>query len=486
MSDLTETIALIGFLPVVLLVMGRWRSPAAAIGLVFAAVLFLPPAMRFDLPGLPPLGKASLPYLYVLLGAVLWLPRRLSLARPGRGLDWLFIVMLAAGLGTALTNRDGLTVGIVAGNKLTPWDAISMGGTVVLEMWLPFVLGRAFVRSERELTQLLVAFVVSGLVYSVLCLFEIRMSPQLHNMVYGGHASPFWATRRLGGYRPTVFMSNGLAVGTFMVCSFLAAVTLARVRRVIPRYAARVAPYLGVILVLVKSTAAILYGLMFAPLLYAARHRLVVGVLAALMTVILTYPILRTSGVFPTDGLVSAAELLSDERAESLEFRFANEDIILTRALARPWFGWGAHGRHMVFDEVTGEDISTVDGYWILMFATRGVFAWLAFFSLAILPVALAARRLRRISSEHGRLLLLGLAAISVTYTLDLLPNGLFSNLPLFLSGALVASSRALAEETPSAGTGAPPAGETRDARQNGSRRVRDLLRNRAARSSRA
>ena len=59
-------------------------------------------------------------------------------------------------------------------------------------------------------------FVLGGLIYVPLCLFEVRMSPQLHNMVYGFAQHSFGQTVRGGGWRPMVFMQHGLAVGLFM------------------------------------------------------------------------------------------------------------------------------------------------------------------------------------------------------------------------------------------------------------------------------
>src|SRR5204863_66271 len=75
-------------------------------------------------------------------------------------------------------------------------------------------------------------FAVGGLIYSVLILWEVRMSPQLHATVYG--ASPrqadFAQAIRWGGYRPIVFMPHGLAVALFICNTVMAAFILARNR----------------------------------------------------------------------------------------------------------------------------------------------------------------------------------------------------------------------------------------------------------------
>ena len=59
-----------------------------------------------------------------------------------------------------------------------------------------------------------------------LCLYEIRMSPQLHYLVYGFYPSFFGMSVRFGGYRPTVFLQHGLAVGMWMTSASLVGVWL--------------------------------------------------------------------------------------------------------------------------------------------------------------------------------------------------------------------------------------------------------------------
>ena len=59
---------------------------------------------------------------------------------------------------------------------------------------------------------LLISIFIGGLLYVPLCLFEIRMSPQLHKLVYGFHQHIFAQTFRFEGWRPTVFLQHGLAV----------------------------------------------------------------------------------------------------------------------------------------------------------------------------------------------------------------------------------------------------------------------------------
>jgi len=449
MPGTAATIALLGFLPLALITIALRPTSSAGVALVLASAMFLPPVYYFDVEGFPPLGKSNLPFIYIALASFIWMRGRFRDLRPGRGIEWLFVGLVLSGVGTVLTNRDALPF---EQSGLSNWEIISMSAAIVLERWLPFLIGRLLVRNQEELYGLLRALLIAGLVYSVLCLIEVRLSPQLHPWVYGGQASPFLATRRFGGYRPNVFMHNGLEVGTFMVSCLIAASALTQTRAIKSSLSRLASAYLAVILVLVKSSAAIIYGIVFAPLVVLRGKRLAATVLALMAVLIVAYPTLRSSNVFPTDALVRLADGVSAERAESLAFRFENEDLLLDHAFLRPWFGWGLHGRHQLKDEWTGEGVTTVDGYWIALIGSRGVLAFAASFGLMLIPVLFVIRHAPRIPDRGARAALLGVASIVVVQTLDWLPNGIFSNLPLFIAGALWTSAHAIVRDAGKAG----------------------------------
>ena len=64
---------------------------------------------------------------------------------------------------------------------------------------------------------------IGALIYVPLCLFEIKMSPQLHKLVYGFQQHAFYQTKRFGGYRPMVFMQHGIMVALWMAAGTLMA-----------------------------------------------------------------------------------------------------------------------------------------------------------------------------------------------------------------------------------------------------------------------
>jgi len=67
--------------------------------------------------------------------------------------------------------------------------------------------------------------------------------------------------------------------------------------------------------------------------------------------------LVRITGAVPSADLVAAAgTALGADRAQSLESRLTNEDMLTVRALERPAFGWGGWGRARIKDE-WGQDI---------------------------------------------------------------------------------------------------------------------------------
>jgi hypothetical protein len=455
-------VALALFVPAALLVYASLRPTTATAVLALAAMFFLPEGVGFDLRGLPALEKRTLSYLAILLGVLFYASDRFRALVPRNGWDYAMLATMAAtvvlNFATALTNRDPVPFA----GTLTAYDGVSLSAGDLLHYFAPFCLGWMMFRSSRDLRELLVLLVGFATVYSLGALYEVRMSPQLHNFVYGFHPDKFYHVYRWGGYRPQVFMPNGLALGLAMAIATLAATLLARARvriRSVPCSA--IAAYLGVILVLCKSTAAIVYGLVLAPALALAPARWLSRGAVAIACLVLLYPTLRVTGVFPEQEIVGLASTVSAARAESLAFRFENEDQLVVRALERPWFGWGTKMRPIVFDAEGGNTIA--DGYWIILFGYRGVGGWACFLGLLLLPVFHAWRAAPRVRDQGDRVLLAGLSVIVATYAFDLLPNGLFANLPMLfagslhgLSGSLPFASRRSAAREPGARPAAP------------------------------
>jgi len=449
--------ALLAFVPAAIMVMRMLRPAQAAVVLSCAGVLFLPQGTEFDLRGLPSIDKLVLVHLAILLGLIAQkadLLGRLTPQRPVEFLPWLFVLALIGGaFATAVTNQDPTPFA----GTLTPYDGISITIRELLKYAVPFALGWCLFRTSRDLRTLMITIVGFGLAYSILTLWEGRMSPQLHRQLYGLHSDVFQHSYRWGGYRPAVFMTTGLAVAVQMTAVFAASVALFRARVRLGRVPSLpLVAYLGAVLVLCKSTAAILYGAGLLPALLFLRARWLSWIAVGLACLVIAYPLTRSSGSFPTQEISDAAFELNEERGGSIQFRFENEDVLLSRALERPVFGWGTKDRPAIYEPSTGEKLSTVDGYWIILLGSGGLLLWACVFGLLLLPIFRAASAIPRIRQRSDQFLLAGLSLIVAVFAVDMLPNGFFSNGVFFLTGSLFGLAGALPNQRPEATPSSP------------------------------
>ena len=84
--------------------------------------------------------------------------------------------------------------------------------------------------------------------------------------------------------------------------------------------------------------------------------------------------------------------VFGEERADSLDYRLENEDLLIAKALQRPILGWAGWGRNRVYDE-TGKDMTITDGYWIILFGTCGYTGLFSMTLAMALPAALFIKR---------------------------------------------------------------------------------------------
>lgn len=439
--NLFAYLALFLWVPVTLVAFSRLRPPMATMVCVLGGAMFLPEQLAVDPPLLPPMDKRSLTAVWALVGC-LWKARdRIKTAKPLRGMDALFLLVLFGNVGTALTNGDPLVTGTVTRQGLTLYDAFAGGVKDLLSLYLPFLLGRAMLRTERDLRDLMRVLTICGIVYAALALIEIRLSPQLHRWFYGYHQAAFGMTIRFGGYRPTIFMLTGLAMAMFVLSTTIAAWTRWRAGELKRPW---IPLFLTAVLVLCKSTGAIIYGLGVIPLIILIKKPRM-WLASGLALMVLLFPLLRGTDVFPTDTLVEWAHHINEERALSLWFRFDQEDQLLERARERIYFGWGPYNRNRIFDPETGDDLSVTDGDWMIQVGERGVIGFIGLYGLLALSVLVAQRRLKEIRSHRARILLSGLGLLSALQTVDLLPNGLFHFLPFFFAGCVAGLSQGMA-----------------------------------------
>src|SRR5262245_20058831 len=184
-------IALVGWLPFSIAVFALLSPRPAALVTMIGGWLFLPVA-SLSFPGLPDYTKYTAVSLGTLAGLVLFGSRAFVGLRPG----WHDLPMLlwwAVPAASSLADGHG------------GYDAIAATVTPAVQWGIPYLVGRALFRDLDGAAQLARGICIGGVVYAPLCLWEARMSPQLHATVYGFAQHDFDQCIRDHGYRPMVF-----------------------------------------------------------------------------------------------------------------------------------------------------------------------------------------------------------------------------------------------------------------------------------------
>lgn len=475
--------------PIVVIVL-FWKLPLprALVISILGGYLLLPDRVVFNLPLLPTLDKTLMPSLVAGIMCLIMTRKQATPIRRG-ATGWpaseaatldempratrgrilfriLFVLLFLTPVLTVLQNGEPVIAGpgFIAG--LRPYDI----GSLVLTLgatFLPFFLAQRFLARSEDQVMLLRTFVVAGLLYSLLCLYEIRMSPQLNIMIYGYFPSSFAQHIRAGGFRPIVFLPHGLWVGIFLAMTIMAAAAMfrwdARNRRGITSFGWLVAGiWLLFVLFLSKAVGALWLAMIFVPVVIflGVQGQLLFAMVVAGIT--LFYPLLRGAGWIPVDAVYEFTLARSEERAESLKFRLDNEDILLERAAEKPISGWGSWGRNLTYDPFSGRQATIPDGAWIILIGTSGWAGYILHFGLLTAPLFLLgiSRRKLGLSLESS-----GLAMVLAINLMDLIPNGTLTPLTYLVAGAL-AGRYAIAQAPDSRATAlaAPPSKPVRAA----------------------
>ncbi len=417
-------IAMFGWVGVVLLLF--WTLPARRAVLVasISAWLFLPMA-GYHIRGLPDYDKTSAATLGILLGTCLFDVTSLRALRL-RLMDLPMAIWCVCAVPSSLANGLGL------------YDGVSSALHHTIVWGLPYLIARIHFSSSEGLRELAVAIVIGGLLYVPLCLYEIKMSPQMHYMVYGYYQHQFAQTIRFGGYRPMVFMQTGLMVGMWMAAASLLGVWLWRTRVLKLIVEVPVGLLLAVLVtttILCKSIGAIALLLVGWLVLFACRMLRSSAVAILLAAVAPVYIAMRMAD--PTFGasLVSAAKSVAGkERAASLQFRMDQEQQLVKKAMLRPVLGWGGWGRNRVYDD-DGTDITTTDGMWILVFGSQGLVALVSYFGVLMLaPLVTLWRHGTRLWHDPALTPVAGLSVLLLLYAIDNVANAMYN--PVFIMAA--------------------------------------------------
>jgi len=316
---------------------------------------------------------------------------------------------------------------------------------------LPYFVARVYFSDLQGLNTLGIMVFVGGLLYIPFCLEEMIMSPQLHRLTYGFHQHSFLQSMRGEGFRPMVYMDHGLMVAMWMVSASMLGLWLSY-SGVIPKKWS-ILPYgdflrkfplwllLATLLVttmLMKSTGALTLLMLGLITLYFSNKWKTTIIILLLLVIPPTYMMTRATGLWSGENLpILVAEKISEERAQSLQFRFDNENILVEKALDGTFFGWGGWNRSRVFDE-DGKDISITDGLWIITLGTKGIYGLLLLLIVIELPILLLLYRSNPgLWHKPEYAAIAAMAVLLALYMIDNLLNGMVNPIFMLFNGGI-------------------------------------------------
>jgi hypothetical protein len=413
----------------------------ALIWTVLLGHLLLPSGTYIKFPMLPPIDKASMAAVSALAIAMLMAPRLIPtpdrFPRIGRQIILILLcVILVTPILTVLQNTQPMIYGPTILPGLRLYDGFSLISQTVMSL-IPFWLGLRYLNTREAHLELLRALTLTGLVYTLPALVEVRLSPQLHNWIYGFQPFDFIQQMRNGGFRPVVFLNHGLMLGIYLCMSVISAFVLYREARREQRnafgwFAAGL--WLVFVLVLSKNLGALMIAVIFGMIVFFLGRRLQITIALILAFVVMFYPMLRGAGLIPVDLVHDIALSINEERAASLKFRLDNEDTLLTHANRKPFAGWGSWGRNAIFDPESGEMTSVTDGIWLIIIGIFGWFGYVGRFGLLTLPILFFALRRNSFGPSY---IVPGVILVLSANLVDLLPNAGLVNYVWLLAGAV-------------------------------------------------
>jgi hypothetical protein len=423
----------------------RLPPAQALVWSVLGAYMLLPPLTGFDLPALPEMNKFTLSNVCALGFVMFLLKEKLDFLTDGPVGKILIVLFVASPFITTLTNPDPIPILEQDVPALRLYDSVASISYQLISL-IPLFLARRLLSTAEGMRVMVGALVAAGLVYSVPMLFEARFSPQLNVWIYGFFQHDFSQSMRGGGFRPMVFMPHGLWVAFFALMAAMSALLMLRLSTPEERpKRLLVFVYLFFVLVACRSAGPLVYALALCPVIVVVGRRWQILLASLMGIVVITYPFLRGAQLIPLDDILQFALTQSAERHQSLEFRIINEELLLDRAMLKPWFGWGGYGRNLILDPFDGRILTIPDGQWIIVLGTYGWFGYIAEFGLLTLPLILLGREALLSPSEAFSRFGCLIALVYAANLADLLPNATLIPFTWLMAGALLGWAEALA-----------------------------------------
>jgi hypothetical protein len=424
------SIAFFGAIPLSVLVFLLVPARRASLIVYLACWLFLPVA-RIDVPGFIDVDKAAITAFAVLIGFLVTDAGRMSRLRWSL-MDLPVLIWCACPIWTSVANDLGA------------YDGFSNSIARVLTWGVPYFIGRLYFADLSGLRELAVGMVAGGLVYVPLCLWEVRMSPQLHTDLYGfyQHHGGFAQSVRGGGFRPLVFMNHGLMLGLWMSATTLIAIVLWRSGQLKRLFGVRIS-YLALLLlvtaVLCKSSGALGLLVLGLACLWSSRSLRTALPVVALLVIPSLWSGLRGSGLWSGEGILDVVSAVASERGtESLAYRMEAEDLLSEKSREQALVGWGGFGRGLVPWDKGPNGLVVADGLWIIAFNLNGAIGLISLLCIALVPISKLMRRIHVRLWTRAELAPVGaLATVLMIYFVDNLLNAMVNPVYTLIAGGL-------------------------------------------------
>jgi hypothetical protein len=428
---ITVPIMLFGWVPLTVFLFFTLKPHHAVLCSVIGGWLFLPMS-GFDLPGIPAYTKGTAIAIGLILGG------RISGHRKSSSFQWRkydipMIIWCLCPIASSLSNQLGL------------YNGLSDTFSQIIIWGIPYLCGRMYFNNAKTLYDLALGIVIGGLLYMPLCLYEIRMSPQLSNIFYGFFPHSFAQHARYGGFRPIVFMQHGLMVALWLAVATTITFWLWRNKELkyikgIP--VSIIFMSLAITTVLCK-TAGAWFALIIGCGSYVLFHSLKMRLpFLLLLLVVPVYIGFRTTGLVTAHDIeIQAARFVDSDRIESLGIRLRQEDLFSTKAMERPLLGWGGYGRGWPLDPDTGQKmIQMVDSLWLITFSSKGFLGILSLVTATLIGpwIILRSTRKDRNDSDSSTIVPVVLSIIVILFMIDSLINGMLNPVYILIAGALI------------------------------------------------
>jgi len=443
LDNIVPTLAQIAFFPYSAVVFGRLDRATATAVVVLSGLLFLPEITIFSLSDAVQIGKDRIIYLGALFGIVVHQNRALRISKPILSIAAVLIPMMIVNVLTWEANpktvfsqgafRIGLSWKWILGQSIQDFFMIA----------LPFVIAKAAFVSYKDLRALLYVLVGFGIFYTALIIIELVMAIpfrvfQFSNRIYD---IPFRPTFRYGLTEPVVFLGLGHTVATFMALAVIAAAGFRKIGKPVSWARIEKARVItGVGLLATLKVGGVLMGFVAVMIFAIFKPRKIALIAGFSAAMICAYPVMQIFDIFPEDVLVEIATKLTNvDRVRSFNGRFEEEEFVLDGLGGRLFSGWGTYARIPGADTNIGSNSGEpgLDAWWVIKVGISGILGVEVILLLMAIPIWQARKRIASIQSDET-ILLLGVLMMSIVVRMaDLMMNGWWNSLPVFLAGAL-------------------------------------------------